>query len=262
MGISYNTPPIIQRIFTIYFELSEESFYSNLPLFEREIKQQLPEKSARKNWALNFKSKNGKPDFSSVKPIVEIIREFNKNDASSKKFFSIELEENRISFNLRRTNDLAHTFKDLQREVKQALPVFLHTLNPEKVVQLDLDYVNLVSRANTPKFVDNNGGIHVDKLLKIFNRFPSNYESIAPPYDCQIGLVLDRENGYNSIVRVFGLQEGVAGASAVRVDLNAHHKSEFIEIDESNFEKQLNMLHDYVLNLFHDTFTEEAKKAF
>ena len=112
METSYQKPPIIQRTFTIWFELSDELFYSRLPIFEREIMQQFPEKGSRQNWALNFKSKDGKPDFSTIKPNVEIIKLFSKKDDNGKKFFIIELEKGRISFTLCRTSDSAYAFND------------------------------------------------------------------------------------------------------------------------------------------------------
>jgi len=263
MEASYQKPPIIQRTFTIWFELKDELFYGRLPIFEREILKQLPVKGSRQNWALNFKSNNGKPDFSTIKPNVEIVRVFSKKDENGKKFFSIELEENRISFTLSRTSNSAYTFNDLNFEVKQSISIFLRTLSPDKVGRFDLDYINLISRANTPDFVDENDGhIHVERILNIFNKFSTEYESIIPPYDCKVGLILDKSENYNGIIRVMGQQGKIHDASAIRVDLHVYHNLDSIEIGESMFEKKLEVLHYYVLKLFHDTFTEEAKKAF
>lgn len=265
METTYKNPPITQRTFTIWFELSEESFYGRLPAFEQAIKEQFPEKGARKNWALKFNSKDGTPDFSSVKPQVEIIHEFHKRDAKHRKYCNVELEPNRISFHLVRTSDpdgSAHSFEDLSKEVQQGMLTFLRILEPKKIGRLDLDYVNIISRKNTPSFVEQDGGIHIGQLLTVFNSFPTKYESITPPYDCQIGLALDKEQGYFSIVRVAGLQKGIQGASAIRVDLHAQHELKYIEISETNINKKLEKLHEYIMNLFNDIFTEEAKQAF
>jgi uncharacterized protein (TIGR04255 family) len=262
MEPSYKNPPIVQRTFTIRYELDEESFYSRLPVFEREIKDQYPIKDARKNWTLNFKSKDGNPDFSSAKPEVKIIRDFHRNNKKGTRLCSVELDGEHISFRLYRTNGSAHTYQDLRKEIQHGISVFMRTLIPVKVTRLDLDYTNLISRANTPDFVNEDGGIHIGELLTVFNRFPTKYESITPPYDCQIGLELDKENGFHSIIRVSGLQQVIGGGSAIRVDLHARNELPSFEISDSNFLNRLDKLHQHILNLFSDIFTEQAKKAF
>jgi uncharacterized protein (TIGR04255 family) len=255
-------PPIIQRTFTLFFEQKKEVFYAKQAAFGRLIAERFPEHNPRKNWSLNVKAKNGKPDFSGIKPEVHITNCYLQKDQKGETLCAVELDEDQLAINLFRTKDATHVFKDLHNAVEFCLPIFLKTFEKPKIRSLSLDYINLISRANTPAFVDAKGAIQIGNILTVFNRFPGEYESLIPPYDCQIGMALESSHGYYSAVRVSGLPEGFAGGSAIKVDLNVRRELGSRILTEPETFETLEKLHEFISNSYQNIFTEEAKKTF
>lgn len=254
-------PPIIQRTFTFFFEQKKEVFYAKQAAFGRLIAEKFPEHNPRKNWSLNVKAKNGKPDFSGIKPQVHITNCYLQKDQNGNTLYSVELEEDKFVINLFRT-DSTHVFADLRSVVEYCLPIFLEVFENPKARTISLDYINLISKANTPEFVDKAGAIRIGNVITVFNRFPGDYESLIPPYDCQIGTALDSSHGYYSAVRVSGLPEQFAGGSAIKVDLNVRRELGSRKFTKSEVLETLEKLHDYVSITFRDIFTDQARQTF
>jgi hypothetical protein len=196
-------PPIVKRSVTLVTELNEEVFYGSQPQFKQRIAEVLPCYEANKNWELNFTTKDGQPVFSQMRPKVNITDCYYQKDDKGNRLFSLEVERSSISFVLQRTES-THVYSDLKAYIERCLPIYLDTFASPKLSVVGLDYTNLISRATTPDFVDTNGSIRIGDLLTVFNHFPGTFESLMPPYDCQIGLVLDLANQVYSTIQVRG----------------------------------------------------------
>lgn len=254
-------PPIVKRSVTLVAELSEEVFYGSQPQFKQRISEVLPFHEANKNWEVNFTTKDGTPEFSQMRPKVNITDCYYQKNENGNRLFSLEVERSTISFVLQRT-EATHAYADLRAYIEQCLPIYLDSFRAPKILVIGLDYTNLISRGTTPDFLETDGSIRIGELLTVFNHFPGKFESLMPPYDCRIGLVLDLANQIYSTIQVRGLQQKIDGGSAILVALNARQETKPRIFVAQEILEILDILHNHVSDSYQNVFTDTAKASF
>ena len=260
--LHYKRPPVVERVLTIMADFPIENFYSRFEDWKQLIHEKFPDHDPLSNWRLNVETQpDGTPLLTEVQPELVITHRFWRKNAQGKRFLSMRLLPNQLTMNLHPDQAGAHRFSELHAEFSYWLPLWLNHFGGTNCASVILNYINLISQQTTPQFLDTNGGIQIGRTLRVFAGLPGRHMGIIPPYDCQMGLMIDPERQSTFALRVAAVTVGRENSIAVRVDFNAVTSSPkpltpLQALSEAEF------LHNVIIGQFEAIFTDEAKKSF
>jgi uncharacterized protein (TIGR04255 family) len=201
--IRYKKPPIVERIFTVTCDLPPEAFFSKFESWKEIIQPHFPHYDPHKDWKLNLEVKNGVPIFTNAQPEVQITHRFARLDAKGKKRVSMRLLPNEFSLNLHHDPSQPHYFEELFAEIENWVPQWIAHFGVKGCSSIAIDYINLISAVTTPNFVKDSS-VYIGDVLTVFSQVPIPYHGIIPPYDCQVGLMVDPKRPATFAFRVLG----------------------------------------------------------
>lgn len=260
--IRYKKPPIIERVVTCIADVSEESFYGKFDAWKDLVHAEFPEYDPIKEWSLNVGMKEGVPVFTESMPEVRITHRFWKKNAKGKRFMSMRLLPNQLTLNLHREEGNPHAFEDLFAEFQRWLPQWFGHFGATGASAVQLDYINLLSGATTPSFMDQYGALQIGSILKQFGSVPGRFQAIIPPYDCQLGLLIDAARRARFTMRVLAIMTAPNQGTAVRVDFQAAVDRDSPSLTVPQVFTEADFLHTVMVQQFEALFTDAAKKTF
>ena len=259
----YKKPPIIERALTVTADVTQENFFARLEDWKLLIHEKFPEYDPINDWRVNIETReDGTPLLTDVQPELLITHRFWRRDRKNRRFLSMRLLPNQFTLNIHRDSDGDHNFRELHDEFSNWLPQWMSHFGATGCETVSLNYINLISHITTPQFVDVNGSIQVGKALRVFAGIPSQHMGIIPPYDCQMGLMIDPKRPAMFSLRVVVVAIAKQNSPAIRVDLNAYvaklkpSLTAFQALSEADF------LHSVIKAQFEAIFTDFAKETF
>jgi hypothetical protein len=259
----YQKAPIIERALTVTADISQENFFARFEDWKNVIHEKFPEYDPVNDWRMKIETReDGTPLLTEVQPELVITHRFWRRDKKGNRFMSMRLLPNYLTLNLHRDSERDHTFDELHAEFANWLPLWMSHFGATACDTVQLSFINLISCHTTPQFIDGDGSIQVARVLRVFAGIPSQHLGIIPPYDCQIGLMIDPDRPAMFSLRVLAVTIAKDGTPAIRVDLNAAvtkpkpSLSAFQALSEATF------VHTVIRNQFEAIFTDEAKKSF
>ncbi len=211
-------------------------------------------------WLLNVEERDGVPLFNEAEPEVLITHRFSRRNQSGERTWSMRCPPDRLVLNLHAERHDPHDFNELHAAMANWLPRWTDHFAVNQFPKIQLDYVNLLGPHRTPDFVDAKGGIQINRLIEVFGKIPGNHVSIIAPYDCRVGLLIEKNRcAANIHVHAVRSQDN---ALHVRVDLQvlSTHATPMVGVDEALSE--LRYAHDVLIGQFEALFTKEAKISF
>jgi uncharacterized protein (TIGR04255 family) len=258
--ITYKKPPIIERVISVVADISEENFYSRLESWKAIVQSDFPDYDPIKAWNLNIQMKGDVPVLEDSLPEVEVTHRFWKLNDHGQRFMSMRVLPNQFTLNLHPEPEQPHAFDELLRAFENWLPRWLSHFGGNGCQTIVLNYINLLSARTTPQFIAN-GGVKLGGVLSVFVGLPGRFTNIIPPYDCQIGLMIDAQKPALFQMRVVGLPSNEEGPS-VRVDFQAQIIKNSACLTQNQVLAEAQFLHHIIREQFEALFTEAAKKTF
>ena len=257
----YKKAPIIERALRVVGDIAPEMFYAKFETWRDAIQASFPDYEPLKDWHLNIEVKDGVPVFTDAPPQVIITHRFTRKSQQGQKLFSMRIMPNEIALHLHHDGGKPHYFEELLAEADILIPQWFNHFGVKGSPFLALDYVNLLSPATTPKFV-HSGAIHVGSVLTVFSGVPGKYTSIIPPYDCQMGLMVDPQRAATFSLRVLGLITPQEHGPAIRVDFHSQVAKDSAKMSAQHVLSETQFLHTVIVDQFEALFTKEAKQTF
>jgi hypothetical protein len=259
----YKRPPIIERVLTVTADIPLENYFARFEDWKCLIHDKFPEHDPITDWHLNIETReDGTPLLTDVQPELTITHRFWRRNSQGKKFLSMRLLPNQLTMNLHPEAKDAHRFEELHAEFSTWLPLWLSHFGGKDCATVSLNYINLISRHTTPQFVTPQGAINVGHALRVFAGLPGQHMGIIPPYDCQMGLMIDPERPATFALRVAAVTIARENSIAIRVDFNAAVIKPKPCLTPIQALSEAEFLHTVILGQFESVFTEEAKKSF
>lgn len=241
-------------------DIAPETFFSKIEGWKTVVQKDFPLYDPLTEWLLNVQEKEGIPLFNEAEPEVLITHRFSKRNQKGERTWSMRCPPDRIILNLHAEQHDPHDFEELYAAMAKWLPRWTDHFEVNGFPGVQLTYVNLLGPRRTPNFVDANGGIQINRLIEVFGKIPGKHQSIIAPYDCKVGLLIEKERcAANIHVHAVRSRDNVLH---VRVDLQvlAAHGVPMVSVDEALSE--LRYSHDVLIGQFEALFTKEAKKSF
>lgn len=260
--IRYKRPPVIERVLSVTANITQETFFSRFEGWKAIIQDHFPDYDPVKDWRLHIKSHEGMPVLTDQQPELVITHRFWRRTKQGKRYFSMRLLPSELTLNLHPESENPHSFEELNAELASWLPQWMSHFDVQECSSVRLGYINMISNATTPQFVDQTGRVQVGRVLRVFAGVPSPNLGIIPPYDCQMGLLIDAERPAVFALRVFGVMEPRDRSSAVRVDFQASVVKSNPCLTAPRVLSDAAFLHTVIRDQFEALFTDEAKESF
>jgi hypothetical protein len=176
---------------------------------------------------------------------------------------SMRILPNRLTINLHPEKSDPHHFEELYDELMRWFPRWSSHFGAAEFSVVQLDYINLIAAETTPQFIDGRtGAVQIGDVLEVFGRVPGHHEGIIPPYDCQIGIVIDKQRPTVLRIRVHGLPFRPKLGGGVRVDFQAVTDRAKRPLTAAEVPTETRFLHDAIIEEFEAVFTARAKTSF
>lgn len=260
--VRYKCPPIIERVLSVDADVSQETFFAKFESWKQIIGEQFPEYDPIKDWRLNIETKEDTPILTDIQPELLITHRFWRHNKKNKRFLSMRLLPGQLTLNLHRDQDDPHSFDELYSEMDRWLPQWMNHFEAKGASVVTLAYINLISSKTTPQFIAQNGGILVGSVLRVFAGVPSQHLGIIPPYDCQMGLMIDPNRQATFGLRVLGLPVPKGQSAAIRVDFQAIVAKPIPSLTAPQVLSEAIFLHTVMCDQFESVFTDTAKQSF
>jgi hypothetical protein len=259
----YKKPPIVERVLSATANITQENFFARLEEWKHVIGEKFPEYDPLNDWRVNIETReDGTPLLTEIQPELLITHRFWRRDKENRRFLSMRLMPNQLTLNIHPAPEGDHLFKELHEEFSNWLPQWMTHFGATGCETVSLNYINLISQITTPQFVDVNGSIQIGKALRVFAGIPSQHMGIIPPYDCQMGLMIDPEKPAMFSLRVVVVALAKYNSPAIRVDLNAYVAKPKPSLTAFQALSEADSLHNVINAQFEAIFTDIAKKSF
>ena len=265
---AYKHPPIIRRIFSVVADIPPDDFASLIDSWGETVAESFPVKNPIVEWILQtdevkISEDSGVPLFENLTPQVRITPQFESHNARGKTVWNLRCPSDRFQITLHSELDQTHSFEELNREIAVWLPRWAAHFDIKGFKVVMLDYVNLLGRRTTPKFIEaQSQSLEVERMLRVFSKFEGNHLSIIQPYDCQAGFLYSENPARALRLRVHGLPPSQFSPE-VRVDFQAiMHNNGHELVTTAEALADLKTLHGMVIERFNQVFTDEAKESF
>ena len=266
--LPYKQPPVIQRMASVIAEIPPEHFAARIDSWKQIAMGSFPVDNPIVQWVLEADEIKvgediGIPAFESVMPQVKVTQHLERRNERNKTVWSMRCPAEGFILSLHGEKGKPHSFEELQGEMSMWLQRWVSHFEVKGFTTVMLDYVNLLGRRTTPKFVDDSSNsLEIDRLLNVFSRFEGSHVSLVQPYDCQASFLYTVDPVRVLRVRVHGLPPSRHGTE-VRVDFSASMNKAATElVTPAEAVNEFNILHSMVIERFNRVFTDEAKESF
>lgn len=256
--LRYKNPPIQERVITAVpsVRLSREEFLIRSEKWKVLVKEKFPHFVPQTDWRINIEQKDGgPPTFTSGGPEMEIRHWFWKQQSIPPKGLGLQSNVDKFSVNLVRDGDRVFSFEEAFSTFSEWLPLWATTFGAQKFGGFVLNYVNIINQQTVPNFVKN-GRIEIGRILNIFSNIPVHSVSMVAPYDCQLNFLVEETIPCSARVHVRAILNGI------QMDLQMSSIKEGKEVPITEFNKEIIILHHWIVSYFEGLFTQEAKVSF
>jgi hypothetical protein len=261
--IHYKKPPIIERVLSVTADIPLENYFARLEDWKARIHDRFPEHDPITDWNLKIEAReDGTPLLTDVQPELTITHRFWHRNSKGKRFLSMRLAPNQLTMNLHPEETDTHHFEELHAEFSNWLPLWLSHFGGNACDTVALNYINLISHQTTPQFINHDGGIQIGRILRVFAGLPNPLMGIIPPYDCQMGLMIDPKRPATFAMRVMAVAMGKQQSLAIRVDFNAVVAKSKPCLNPIQALSEAEFLHNVIIGQFESVFTDIAKTSF
>jgi hypothetical protein len=260
---TYKKPPVIERAATVTAHIPPEVFFARFESWKSEILKDFPDYDPIQQWLINYTNREEVPVLDEVPPQVRVTHRFWKRNLQNQRFMSMRVLPNRLTLNLHPEYNDPHRYEELRDALMRWFPLWVAHFSATEFPQVHLDYINLLAAETTPQFVEpKTGAVHIGQALTVFASGPGKNQGITPPYDCQMGLAIDRERGSFFRLRILGLDSRPNRGAAVRIDFQAVTDRHDSPLTASEIRGEVEFLHEVMIEKFEAVFTDAAKISF
>ncbi len=240
--------------------MTAESFEANIERWKQKVIPEYPAEEPLIEWLVEMEEKDGVPLFDTLAPKLRITHRFSKKSKADGFDWSIRCPIGKFTMNMHSHPGSERRYGHLRKEFSKWLPLWMEHFGVERGEVLILGYINVLRRDITPQFFNNEGGLELDKVLRVFSSIPGKHESLVPPYDCRVTVNLGNEPARKLGIRVKDATTPENGV-AIKVTLDTMAQlsgdggvSEILEL--------LDWSHERIIERFEQVFTDEAKASF
>jgi hypothetical protein len=260
----YEHPPIIERVASVYTEMSDELFESRFDDWSEEVKREFPHDEAVKQWLMPVREKEGVPIFETMQPELRITPRFSKKKEREGFDWSIRCPCGQFTMNLHssREEGITRRYGTLRNSVAEWLPRWMQHFEVSSATKISLTYVNALTTATLPEFFDKEERLALDQVLTVFAGIPGNHTAVVPPFHCEVN------------VKLADLEDAKLGIELTNWSNPRHGRGLRLDFDvdilppekrplgSTDILSLLDWAYERIIDRFEVVFTEQAKASF
>jgi hypothetical protein len=263
----YRRPPVIERVLSVYAEMSDETFESRFEDWRALVIPEYPIYEPLKQWLISVKEKDREgegdlPLFDSIQPELRITPRFSKKTSKEGFDWSLRCPISQLTVNMHSSPDqgLTRRYANIRSEFARWLPLWIETFSVKSTSKITVHYVNIINQATVPKFVTQKGELLLSEILTAFS-IPGEHEHIVPPFDCKVTVRLRGE--HNSLLRLTVSDwPDARPAPAVRLDFVVEVLDPKVGASVEGIMVLLDWCHQRIVERFEVVFSEKVKRTF
>ena len=162
----YEHPPVIERVMSVFADVSEELFESRFEEWRAIVQREYPIYEPLKEWLIMVEEKEGIPLFDTIEPELRITPRFSKKRAVEGFDWSIRCPLGQFTVNMHSSPQQGseRRYRNLRAEFAEWLPRWLDHFSIESPKRVVMKYVNLINHETLPDFT-HHGRILLDQIL-------------------------------------------------------------------------------------------------
>ncbi|MBV6501744.1 MAG: hypothetical protein CJBNEKGG_04262 [Prosthecobacter sp.] len=257
---AYVNPPVIERVVTLHAPMTAEVFEANIERWKQKVTPEYPAEEPLIEWLVEMEEKDGVPLFDTLAPKLRITHRFSKKTKAEGFDWSIRCPVGKFTMNMHSHPGSGRRYDHLRKEFAKWLPQWMEHFGVERAELLNLGYINVLRRDVTPQFFNKDGGLELDKVLRVFSEIPGKHESLEPPYDCRVTVNLGNAPARKLSIRV---KDATTPANGVAIKVTLETLAQVS--GEGGISEVLELLdwsHERIIERFEQVFTDEAKASF
>jgi hypothetical protein len=257
---AYVNPPVIERVVTLHASMTAEAFETNIEKWKLKVLPDYPIEEPLIEWLVEMQEKEGVPLFDTLSPKLRITHRFSKKSKAEGFDWSIRCPVGQFTMNMHSHPGSGRRYRHLRDEYAKWLPQWMEQFGVTQLEQLSFGYINKLRRDITPQFFNTEGGLELDRVLRVFAAIPGKHESLEPPYDCRVTVNLGTAPARKLAIRV---KDATTPKHGVAIDVileavaqigGSGGSSEALEL--------LDWSHERIIERFEQVFTAEARASF
>ena len=258
-GLEYKRPPLTQRIIVLYFkEMDEPIFSKAVNSWQDKIRDKFPRHKKNSNWTLNVKFVSGVPVIQNEAPILDFHYFYSSKPDDSEPIAKIQCRADRVAFHFQMHNGNIGSFEDLFELFQRYIGLWCDHFSINTFTGVSLEYYNAINETLTKDFYKN-GILDLGLVFKHFGSFDVRHDSLVPPFRIELSFRFALET--ECIVQLLIMPDEKIG-NGFLVMIIGRTKRDDRQINLKTAISEINMSHRCVLDVFHDTFAENAKQTF
>lgn len=259
----YRKPPVIERVASVYADVSEETFEERFDEWREIVVAEYPVYEPLKEWLILVEDKEGIPMLNTARPELRITPRFSRKSSWDGFDWSIRCPPGQFTMNMHSQpgKGAERRYPHLRDEFGKWLPRWLDHFSISNLRHLSVHYVNHLNQATVPDFFTDPEHLLLEDLLSVFTTIPGEHESIIPPYRCTANLKLPDHPDSTLRIEVGSITEG-AKLPGVKVDLVVRAGLKDEPASAPGLLKLLDWAHERIIERFEAVFTERAKSSF
>lgn len=254
----YERPPVVERVCTIRASVSDEVFHENLESWKAEVVKQFPCDSSITQWMLNMEERDGLPLLDTIRPELEITPRFSLVPESDGWDQSLRFPKGQLTINLHSAPGDGRGFEALRALYFEWIPRWISHFKVSRAESVSLLYINELSKRTIPEFVADDGGLMVDKVLRVFTSIPGEHEQLLPPFDCKVTLLLKEPEGARMRIQLIDAPP----INGPRMILKVIVVAPLPPSQTNQWASIIEECHKRIIERFEVLFTEESKASF
>jgi uncharacterized protein (TIGR04255 family) len=263
VSIKYRKPPVVERALAVHVNIPEEKFQLKSDTWRNSVAHDFPRSETLTEWTLSVTEKDGMPVLDPTKQTMTLRQTFWQL-AGEKKREGIQLWPDRISFNLLGEPGDPRDYVELDALREQWLMRWASHFEVLECSGVTLEYVNLLSAATLPQFVNGNT-LRIGEVLRIFREIPGKLHSLHPPFDFQFNVdgETDPPSRFRAVCASLSPPTPSDAPPKMQLRFTASTKvSENRNVPLDKVAEEARLMHDLIIQQFEAYFTPEAKKSF
>ncbi len=191
-------------------------------------------------------------------PILDFHYIYSNKPDEAEPITQIQCRPDRVAFHFQLHNGNIGSFQNLFEIFQKYIGLWCDHFMINTFTGVALEYYNAINETLTNDFYKN-GVLDLRSVFRHFSSFEGHHDSLVPPFrielsfrfaletECIVHLRIIPDNEINNgfLVRIIGLT-----------------KRDDRQIDLQTAISEINMSHECVLDVFHETFAESAKQSF
>ena len=244
----------------LFFKEMDEPFFSKaVSSWRDKIRDEFPQLKKNSNWTVKVNAfVSGVPMIQNEAPILDFHYIYSNKPDETEPITQIQCRPDRVAFHFQLHNGNIGSFQNLFEIFQKYIGLWCDHFMINTFTGVALEYYNEINETLTNDFYKN-GVLDLGSVFRHFSSFEGHHDSLVRPFLLELNFRFDLDP--RCIVQLSVKPDDQIG-NGLLVRIIGRTKGDNRQIDLQTAISEIDMTHNCVLDVFNDTFAENAKQSF